>query len=121
MRLPKFIGNRITDYVDEEDYKHQTECYEFGLNPHDTDPANELPLTLNICFPEHMGPDGIHTYRTIDWSECWATVSPPLYKWRCKLFSWHQYGMVFTGSPRNYAKCSQCQHKRYDYKPRWAR
>jgi hypothetical protein len=123
MRLPKFIGNRITHYVDEEDYKHQLECYAFGANPRDVDPDNELPLTLNICFPEHMEPDGLYTYRTIDWGECWATVSGPMYKWRCKSLSWHCFGMFFYGTATrpSYASCVYCGHKRYNFRPRWAR
>ena len=101
MRLPKYVSRKITNYVDAEDYEHWQACRDVGLDPHDIDPINELPLTLDICFPEHLEADGLHSYRTIDWVELQATVWGPVRKALklCKI-GWHSYTMGVRGPTR---------------------
>jgi hypothetical protein len=121
MRLPKFIGNKITAYVDEENYLHQMACHDVGVDMHDIDPINELPWALDNCFPEHLKADGLRTYRTIAWGELWATFWIPTHrKLRLCKIGWHHWGMVYRFEPR-YTQCGSCDKRSYTYVPRWAR
>lgn len=127
MKLPQFLADKISNYVDEEDYQHQMACHDAGVDPHDIDPSNELPLTLNICFPEHVKADGLRTYRTIDWVETWDTFWIPAHRGLrlCKI-GWHLWGCYYEGHRAQryqdaHARCTSCGTKRHGWMPRWAR
>lgn len=121
MRLPKSISRRITDYVDSEAFSHQQACWDSNEDPGDVDPLNELPWTLNICFPEHLEADGLRSYRTIDWAELQGTVWGPIRKklHLCKV-GWHSWSMGYRISTFSIYYCSDCR-KQTKRVPRWAR